>query len=477
MDWQNMWGPYAMYGGKGQEASGATTTPSLIPTPQTTGGTTGGSNIGFSTVGTTGGGGWTPPSEWGARNLWSEGSGEYDPNEFAWGGATPQNWWRSPDMAGGVIYNDQYGWQLADPVREWYRQYQTAPTSEQFGAAGWTPQGVGTTDVGSWKDYYPDRNTDAGWRAQGYGWNAETGQWEQGYQEGGGGGISPVTEGAYTPFMPNTGTDYSQYYGDITGTGGTSDSSGLINSLGGIQYPQEWDTASNLMTNAAYTGLPTQNPWQWNLGSQMATGMAATGMPVDQSASYQAQKAVAQQNIQDEINQAAERANLTGLRWSTPLGQSAQNIAGKYMTQLGASTTAQEAAAQEAARGRQQQAYNQMYQFGQGTSGLTESAAGRQMSAAGQLPGIGSLYAQYPMQLAQQGMQTGTALQQAQQAGIAPLLQEFLRTTPEASPWLTYAMQAVGLPFQSQPQMYQPSGASQALGTAGSLAGLFAGCL
>ncbi len=427
-------------------------TPGMTPSTQATGG--GG---GYS-------GGWTPPSNWGAYNLWNQGSADYDPNEFAWGGATPQDWWRSPDMAGGIIYNDYYGWQEADPVRDWYRQFQTAPTSQQFTGAGWNPQGAGTTDVNSWQQYYPGRNTDAGWQSQGYTWDEAAQQWVQG---GGGasGGTNPLVDsgGNNSPYVPS----YTPYSNDPYFT--TQELS--------PQYPQEWDTASNVLSDFARTGMPTPVPNLWNLGGVGATNMASTGMPTSNEAWYQNAKQVAQTDIEDAIKQASEQANLRGIRWSTPLGRSAQDIAGRRMTELGAERESRELASLEAARGRQMGALDQMYQYGAGSAGLAESAANRGLSAAGQLPGVGSLYAQYPMQLAERAAGIGSGLQGAQQQEIQSLLQEFLRTTPEASPWLTYALQSVGMPFQSAPEMYQPSAFTQGAGAAGGLAGLFSGCL
>jgi hypothetical protein len=64
--------------------------------------------------------------------------------------------------------------------------------------------------------------------------------------------------------------------------------------------------------------------------------MAQTGKPTTAEPWYAAQKKVVERDIMEAIKEANEQAGLAGLRWSTPLARSAQDIAGKYMTQLGA---------------------------------------------------------------------------------------------------------------------------------------------
>lgn len=192
-------------------------------------------------------------------------------------------------------------------------------------------------------------------------------------------------------------------------------------------------------TPQANYGGSVSMPWQWGQAGQTLGGMAQTGMPTPYSPWYQQAKQVAGQDIAREIGQASETAGLKGMRWSTPLARQAQEIAGRRMGEVGLEWTGRELDALEQARQRQ-------------------------LQATGQLMPLGQMAGMFPLDVAQRYMGMGGEMQRQRQAEIAPLYQEFMRGTPEASPWLNLLMGATSMPFQQTPQMYQPSFMSQLLG-------------
>lgn len=212
-----------------------------------------------------------------------------------------------------------------------------------------------------------------------------------------------------------------------------------------LKYPTQWETASDVMSAFAKHGYPTQNPEAWKKAEDVATSFADTGLPVDQDPMYRKSFAVAQRDIMDAINQANEQAGLTGTRWSTPLGRTAQDIAGRRMETLGAENMRNVMGAQEAGRGRQMTATNQLMDIGSNIAGLSEAAKARGLGAAGGLAGLGQQYVNYPMQLAQQAYGMGTAETAQQQAQIDKILQEYQRLMPENSPWLKFLQSSLGL--------------------------------
>jgi len=191
----------------------------------------------------------------------------------------------------------------------------------------------------------------------------------------------------------------------------------------------------------------TNIPWpeQWGTATKTLTGMAETGMPTTYAPWYQQARQVATQDISDAIRQAAEQAGLGGMRWSTPLGRTAQDIAGRTMGRVGTEWLGKEI-------------------------GALEQARQRQLAATGQLAPLGQAVGQYPMDIAQRAMQMGQAMTGQRQAAISPLYQEFMRQIPEASPWLQLALGATQMPFTQAPQMYQPSLYSQMLGAGAAVA-------
>ena len=251
-------------------------------------------------------------------------------------------------------------------------------------------------------------------------------------------------------------------------TGGTTYPTGTYGGVTGVQNPPEWDIAGRTLAGLAQ-GIPQAQPSAWGTVENIGTQMAQTGMPTPQTEWYQRAKGVAETDITDAIKQAAEQAGLRGARWSTPLGRTAQDIAGRTMANVGLEWTGRELEAQEQARARQLSALSQLYGLGTGQVGLGENALNRALQAAGGLGTLGQRYAQLPMDVAQQAFNQGLAMMQARQAQLSPIYQEFLRRTPEASPWLQYGFQATQMPFQMTQQQYQPSGLTSGLGILGSL--------
>lgn len=243
---------------------------------------------------------------------------------------------------------------------------------------------------------------------------------------------------------------------------------------GEFQYPQEWGTASDVLSRFAM-GLPTQIPESWQQSEQYANRMAQTGMPTTAEPWFNAMQEANRGYVTDEINQAVEQAGLGGMRYSTSLGRQVADIGGRRAADLGGQYAGLEFGAQEAARGRQMSAIPMLQQQGMMTTGLTESAKNRGMQSAGMLGGLGQMYADLPRDTAMQAMQMSGLLQQLQQQSISPFYQEALRGMPENSPWLQLAMQAMGMPSSMATGQYAPSGCGQFLGSAAPFAGVIPG--
>ena len=373
---------------------------------------------------------------------------------------------------------------------------------------------------------------------------------------------TPIAPIAPTPTAPSTGTG-----GEITGpspqTGGV-----YTGSPQGFQYPQEWDTASNVLTEYA-RGIPQETPWQWEQGSQMAADMygagqtpspwqweqgsqmasdmygagqtpspwqweqgsdlarqmAETGMPTSYQDWYKQAKSITERDTQKAIDQAAESAGLTGLRWSDVLGQTAQRIGGEQMANLGLAFTDRELSSLEAARGRQLQGSQQLQQFGAGEAALTEAYRQRQIAnigqlqqfgtgeaglteaykqrqltnvsqlqqfgagevamsqaeqerglrAAGMLTGLGGQYLQAPQDWAQQIYGMGAGMTQLGQGALDRSYQDYMRMAPEYNPWVNQAMSYWGTPSQMGYQQYQPSSMSNFMSVFGNAGALPAG--
>jgi len=390
---------------------------------------------------------------------WSQTQGSYNPfagdSEY---GYITQPWYRNADWAGGAIWNPTYGWQEVNQIKNLYGGQ--AATDEQM--QGW---GLNQNLSGSWEDYYDQLGYTPTWGQLG---NQEdstgTGESLIDFSSRGtrrhGWPYDPITrddmgESFYTGGHDPNAVDPNSWMGtsSLENPGGTWDG----NTFGA--QPSEWLTASNTLQGMANTGGYVPAPDEWYGASYGANQMAQGGMPTDVDPWYQQAKAVSDYDTQEAIKQAMEQAGLTGNRWSSGAQRTAADIGGKYASQLGAQYAQQSMAAQEAARQRQQGAYDQLYNIGSGFAGLDTAARNRQLEATGQLGGLGQYMTQYPMQLANQASQIGAQQTALEQSAMDKLYQEWMRTQPEYSPYLNYAYgMATG---QGTQQQYMPGAGSQ----------------
>jgi len=217
-----------------------------------------------------------------------------------------------------------------------------------------------------------------------------------------------------------------------------------------FNYPWQWDMASDIYSQLA-GGVTIPTPWQWTYGSNILRGIAKTGLPVSQEEWYKKAMQVSDIAIADQIANAAERAGLTGLRWSTPMGRTAQDIAGRITAETGLEREARELAALEAARQRQLAALGQLYTYGQGQAGLSQAALQAQLQALSGLTGLGGMYAQLPLSV------SDALMRQA-------LMQQQLEMNQMYPPWMQGMLGLLGSQPGYAPQMYQPSFMTQLLG-------------
>jgi len=217
-----------------------------------------------------------------------------------------------------------------------------------------------------------------------------------------------------------------------------------------FNYPWQWNMASDIYSQLA-GGVTIPTPWQWTYGSNILRGIAKTGRPVSQEEWYKKAMQVSDIAIADQIANAAERAGLTGLRWSTPMGRTAQDIAGRITAETGLEREARELAALEAARQRQLAALGQLYTYGQGQAGLSQAALQAQLQALSGLTGLGGMYAQLPLSV------SDALMRQA-------LMQQQLEMNQMYPPWMQGMLGLLGSQPGYAPQMYQPSFMTQLLG-------------
>jgi hypothetical protein len=183
-------------------------------------------------------------------------------------------------------------------------------------------------------------------------------------------------------------------------------------------------------------------PSQWGEASDFWSQMLKTGMPTDVEPWWQAQQQKAGVQIERAGKEAAEQFGLGGMRYSTPLGQ--------QLGRIGAETTA-----------------GIMPEYWRMGMGAQEAAKGRQMGAAQNLWGAGGDYARLPMEVGERMLGMGGEAQRQQMVGMYPAVSEFQRMMPEQSPWLQMGQQFPYGQFGQMPQMYQPSFGGQLLDVGG----------
>ncbi len=368
--------------------------------------------------------GWQAPSWWpSSAYTWTDWGEQASPN-------VKQTWYRSPQWGGHVVYHPYWGWQDYMDVLGKYEE--GGPYNyEDFQKWGFTQQ-----LEPDWKKYFPDRidggdgGGDGNWTFGDTDWGTQT----------------------YPDFYGDI-SSYYPYYGQYTPF---------------ENYPPEWDTASNTLQSMA-AGEEPYIPKIWGQLWEHMQPFSKTGMPVTEDAWYKAAKATPETDFTDAIRQAAEQAGMGGTRWSSTLGRTAQDIAGRQMAQLGTERESKAMTALENARARQTGMLPYYYQMGQGVSDIINRQDDRALQAAGMLGNLGSMYANLPLQFAQQAMNMGGQMTGQTQNMISPYYQEFLRRTPEASPWLQLMLGMIPGGTQMAPTQYQQGGMSQFLGGFSSL--------
>ena len=181
---------------------------------------------------------------------------------------------------------------------------------------------------------------------------------------------------------------------------------------GFTNYPSQWQTA-----NDTYSSIANANPNSWGDW-------------------YNKAKQTTQYDITDAIRQAVETAGMGGMRWSDSLGRTGQDIAARAMSGLGA-------------------------QYAQNEMGGYQQNQQNRLGAAQGLQGLGQQYSQLPMDVSNNMMNQGLAMQGAYNQQYAPLYDMWNQLQSYNSPWLqNYMQMAQG----SQPQQYNQSFLSQLLG-------------
>jgi hypothetical protein len=227
----------------------------------------------------------------------------------------------------------------------------------------------------------------------------------------------------------------------------------------GFNYPVEW---GNLAAGwKGFGKIKADTPTSWQTGMGALTPMAQTGQPVSSDPWWQATQDVTNRTIQDQIKMAAEQAGLGGTRWSTPLGYTAQDIAGRYGDQAAQAWADREMQAQEAAKARQLEATGQLFNYGQGQYQMQKDAIARRAQMLAGMGNLGAQKAQLALQVANQMYGMGSGMQDQQQQAI---------NASYNNPYMNYANQYMGQQQTGLPQTYQPSLGTQALGAASSVA-------
>jgi hypothetical protein len=402
---------------------------------------TGGSTVPATTGGTTNPtydfGEYDPYSSWSPDDAFKQKYGAqgnlYNITEDRWmnsgdpaAGNIKQNWWRNDQWADpnnpngdGMVYNSYWGFQPYEDVAANYRSA-SAPVS--------------------WDDF------------QNWGMTQNP-NWDVNWWQGDGGGTDGGGHGSEVDFASNMGEDWQNYF-DNGGVQNTTQYPTEAWDASSLVTPSQWDTATNVATNYAY-GYPTQSPWEWDAAAQ-----ATTNQPW-----YDAMKGVVETNTSDAIKQAAEQAGLGGMRWSTPMGRTAQDIAGRNQAQLGTTWAGMESAAKEAAQGR-------LMQTGTNKAGLQESARDRALQASGLLSTLGGQTTDYARGVASDLMSGGSTMAGQSNQEAQNIYNQFLKSTPEGNPWLQAAL-GIGS-ASGTPTTYDQSGGTSLLSGIGSLASLMA---
>ncbi len=241
-------------------------------------------------------------------------------------------------------------------------------------------------------------------------------------------------------------------------TGGTVSAQGTTNQAGGTMpqtqsyemwNPAEWGQAGDYYRNIM--GTQYQNPEIWNQLAGLSTQMGTTGNPVDTNGWYAANAPLYQQAFEDQMKQALEQAGMSGARYSSGTSRNIADMAQRMQMGLAQGQFNAWNTAQENAANRMLQGQNQMYGLGAGQLQGLQNQQQLGMGAAGGLTGIGSNYANLPLQV------------QAAMSGLAGQSQGM-----EIDPWTQMMAGLLGTQ-NAYPTTYQPSTLTQMLGSLGAI--------
>ncbi len=226
--------------------------------------------------------------------------------------------------------------------------------------------------------------------------------------------------------------------------------------LGTYDWRGPLDTAGDTLNQFA-EGRPYQSPWQWGQASDTASQFARDGRPVDYQSWWNAQQPVLQRTIEDQSKQAAEQAGLAGTRWGTPLQRNISDISGRETASTFGDFMGMSLGGEEAARGRQQQAVNQLQGLGQGYTGLENQMRQEQLRAAGMLPGLAQTGYGIQSDIAKNLINGGMGAQGMNQAALGNLLNIWGQQNPNLAMLLQSGIGGLGTPSNWAQQQYAPS--------------------
>lgn len=288
--------------------------------------------------------------------------------------------------------------------------------------------------------------------------------------------------GAGMPYAPTaTASTPNGKTGSIDFTPGTSDIGGEDE----FQYPEQWDYSTDWLKKFLERGNedlpsvgynPVAAPGIWGDVEARLKDMMGSGEPVDTSGIYNTQKAVANRYLEDAAKDMAEKFDVGGLRFSTPLQAGITRETERMGENLAAQAAQAEISAKENAASRimssmglgsslgsaqggfgLSNAGNEM-QAGMFNAGNQMSNIGNQLGAVGQLTNLGSNYAQLPLTVANSMAGLGASYQDQQQASL---------NSEQNNPWVQLALQLSGQSPYGIPQTYQPSTLTNLLGGLG----------
>jgi hypothetical protein len=372
------------------------------------------------------------------------------PHQWAqWGGGDnwQPGWYRKPSDPAHVVYNEQYGYQ------DWPTAYGGGTLTPNWDISGFASDpDRDKANIPGYPQYEQKQQQDAWGNWQNL-WNNFWGQNAQQPQTQGQTGLPPGVE------MYSTAQGDGKV--DVSGAGGGGSPGGSrTGGLGMYGWRPPIDMAGQVLGGYAQ-GIPYNAPWQWGQASDVASQFAQSGNPVDYQRWWDAQQPVLQRTIEDQSKQAAEQAGLAGSRWSTPLQRNIADISGRETANTFGNFMGMSLAGEEAAKGRQQQAINQLQGLGTGYAGLENRMRQEALQAAGMLPGVAQTGYGIQSDIAKNLMQGGMGAQGMNQQALGNLLNIWGQQNPTLAMLLQSGIGGLGTPTNWAQQQYAPSGWSQ----------------